>query len=124
MPEGFTLRDRLRTALAGSPISTDRIGFTVFVYTDERRYGLAVLVPLLSTPCFHDAVTVRYRTILHRTKRTFTASTKHPLGRTSAACPKPQRLRRRPGYGKFLECVSALFRVCVLGFLVRFEKRP
>ena len=68
MPEGFALRDRLRTALAGSPISTDRIEFTLFVYTDERRYGLAVLVPLLSTPCFHDAVTVQYRTILHRTE--------------------------------------------------------
>ena len=68
MPEGFALRDRLRTALAGSPISTDRIEFTLFVFTDERRYGLAVLVPLLSTPCFHDAVTVQYRTILHRTE--------------------------------------------------------
>ena len=68
MPEGFALCDRLRTALAGSPISTDRIEFTLFVLTDERRYGLAVLVPLLSTPCFHDAVTVRYRTILHRTE--------------------------------------------------------
>src|SRR5437899_6148071 len=63
MPEGFALCDRLRTALAGSPISTDRIEFTLFIFIDERRYGLAVLVPLLSTPCFHDAVTVQYRTI-------------------------------------------------------------
>ena len=68
MPEGFALRDRFRTALAGSPISTDRIEFTLFVFTDKRRYGLVVLVPLLSTPCFHDAVTVQYRTILHRTE--------------------------------------------------------
>ena len=95
MPEGFTLRDRLRTALAGSPISTDRIEFTVFVYTDERRYGLAVLVPLLSTPCFHDAVTVRYRTILHRTKADFhrfdqAPSRAHERGVShSAACPQP-----------------------------------
>jgi hypothetical protein len=68
MPEGIALRDRLRTALAVSPISTDRIEFTVFIFIDKRRYGPAVLVPLLSTPCFHDAVTVRYRTILHRTE--------------------------------------------------------
>ena len=68
MPEGFALRDRLRTALAGSPISTDRIEFTLFIYADKRRYGPVVLVPLLSTPCCHDAVTVRYRTILHRTE--------------------------------------------------------
>jgi hypothetical protein len=68
MPEDLVLRDRLRTALAGSPISADRIEFTLFIYIDERRYGLAVFVPLLSTPCFHDAVTVQYRTILHRTE--------------------------------------------------------
>ena len=36
-----------------------------------RRYGLTVLVPLLSTPCCHDAVMVRYRTILHRTEADF-----------------------------------------------------
>ena len=71
MPEGFTLRDRLRTALAGSPISTDRIEFTLFVMIDKRRYGLVVLVPLLSTSCCHDAVTVRYRTALHRTEADF-----------------------------------------------------
>ena len=68
MPEGFALRDRLRTSLAGSPIFADRIEFTVSAYASERCYGLAVLVPLLSTPCCHDAVTVRYRTILHRTE--------------------------------------------------------
>jgi len=71
MPEGLALRDRLRTALAGSPIRADRIEFTLFASTDERRYGLAVLVPLLSTPCFHDAVMVQYRTILHRTEADF-----------------------------------------------------
>src|SRR6266699_530000 len=90
MPECFTLRDRLRTALAGSPISTDRIEFTLFVYTDERRYGLAVLVLLLSTPCFHDAVTVQYRTILHRTETDLhrfdhTPSQAHERGLQSAA---------------------------------------
>jgi transposase len=35
---------------------------------DHRHYGLVVLVPLLSTPPLGDAVTVRYRTILHRTE--------------------------------------------------------
>jgi len=71
MPEGLALRDRLRTALAGSPISTNRIEFTLFIFIDEPRYGLAVLVPLLSTPCFHDAVTVQYRTIPYRTEADF-----------------------------------------------------
>jgi hypothetical protein len=90
MPEGFTPRDRIRTALAGSPISTDRIEFTLFIFTDKRRYGLAVLVPLLSTSCFHDAVTVRYRTILHRTEADFhrlnqTPSQAHERGIYSAS---------------------------------------
>src|ERR1022692_5148240 len=34
-------------------------------------YGLVVLVPLLSTPHRCDAVTVRYRTALHRTEADF-----------------------------------------------------
>ena len=34
-------------------------------------YGLVVLVPLLSTPPHGDAVTVRYRTVLHRTGADF-----------------------------------------------------
>jgi hypothetical protein len=71
MPEGLTLRDRLRTALAGSPILTDRIEFTLSAWVGRRCYGLAVHVPLLSTPCFHDAVMVRYRTTLHRTEADF-----------------------------------------------------
>lgn len=62
-----SLRDRLRSSLAVSPISSDRIEFLVFICFDKPRNGLAVLVPLLPTPCCHDAVTVRYRTILHRT---------------------------------------------------------
>jgi hypothetical protein len=93
MPEGFTLRDRLRTALAGSPISTDRIEFTVFIITDKRRYGLVVLVPLLSTSCFHDAVTVRYRTALHRTEADFHRFDQAP----SQAHERRHPCRRVPG---------------------------
>ena len=47
-------------------MTADRIEFTLSACLGGRYYGLAVLVPLLSTPCFHDAVTVRYLTILHR----------------------------------------------------------
>ena len=99
MPEGFALCDRLRTALAGSPISTDRIEFTLFIFIDERRYGLAVLVPLLSTPCFHDAVTVQYRTILHRAEADLhrfiqTPSQAHERGHS---CPPPVRSHRGSG---------------------------
>ena len=98
MPEGFTLRDRLRTALAGSPISTDRIEFTLFIFIDERRYGLVVLVPLLSTPCFHDAVTVQYRTILHRADADLhrfiqTPSQAHERGVYAASTWKNERFR-------------------------------
>ena len=59
---------RLRHSLADSPAHTDRIEFTAAVPPDSLCYGLVVLVPLLSTPPCGDAVTVRYRTILHRTE--------------------------------------------------------
>ena len=57
--------DRLRLSLAGSPSHADRIEFTAAPHTGSLYYGLVVLVPLLSTPCCHDAVTLRYLTILH-----------------------------------------------------------
>jgi len=63
--------DWLRLSLAGSPVHADRIEFTATAHTNRLCYGLVVLVPLLSTPCCHDAVTVRYRTILHRTEADF-----------------------------------------------------
>ena len=92
MPEGLTLRDRLRTALAGSPILTDRIEFTLSACLGGRRYGLAVLVPLLSTPCFHDAVMVQYRTVLHRTEADF-----HRFDQTpSQAHERRAPARRKP----------------------------
>jgi hypothetical protein len=48
-------------------IHADRIEFTAAVLLDSLCYGLVILVPLLSTPHCCDAVTVRYRTILHST---------------------------------------------------------
>ncbi len=62
---------RLRLSLADSPIHADRIEFTAATHTGRLCYGLVVLVPLLSTPHCCDAVTVRYRTILHRTGADF-----------------------------------------------------
>jgi len=62
---------RLRLSLEDSPIHTDRIEFTAAVLLDNLCYGLVVLVPLLSTPHCCDAVTVRYRTALHRTEADF-----------------------------------------------------
>ena len=59
--------DRLRLSLAGSPSDTDRIEFTVTAHMGDLCYGLAVLVPLLSTLDCSDAVTVRCRTALRRT---------------------------------------------------------
>jgi len=56
---------RLRQSLEGSPIHADRIEFTCLCIS-RLCYGLVVLVPLLSTPCCHDAVTVRYPTALRR----------------------------------------------------------
>ncbi len=43
----------------------------MIVHQDNLCYGLVVLVPLLSTSHRWDAVTVRYRTVLHRTEADF-----------------------------------------------------
>ena len=64
-------RDRLRLPLADSPTHADRIEFTATAHIGRLCYGLVVLVPLLPTPHCCDAVTVRYRTILHRTGTDF-----------------------------------------------------
>src|SRR5271154_6616889 len=68
MPAVFARHDRLRLSAADSPIHADRIKFTATRLQVGLCYGLAVLVPLLPTPPRGDAVTVRYRTILHRTE--------------------------------------------------------
>jgi hypothetical protein len=67
MPAGFTRRDRLRLEAADSPTHADRIEFTC-LSVSRPCHGLVVLSPLLSTPHCRDAVTVRYRTILHRSE--------------------------------------------------------
>ena len=64
---GLSRLYRLRLSLADSPTHADRIEFTCLC-SSRPCYGLAVLSPLLSTPHHCDAVTVRYRTALHRTE--------------------------------------------------------
>jgi len=64
---GIARRFRLRLSLADSPNLADRIEFTCLC-SSRPCYGLAVLSPLLSTPHYCDAVTVQYRTALHRTE--------------------------------------------------------
>jgi len=73
---GLSCRFRLRLLPADSPAHADRIEFTcLFEFTclclSRPCHGLVVLVPLLSTPHYCDAVTVRYRTVLHRTGADF-----------------------------------------------------
>ena len=70
--------DRLRQSLEGSPVHTDRIEFTATTHAGRLCYGLVVLVPVLSTPPRGDAVTVRYRTVLHRTEADFHGSIPSP----------------------------------------------
>jgi hypothetical protein len=94
MPEGFTLRDRLRLCSAGSPTVTDRIEFTLPAIPGGRCYGLAVLVPLLSTPGCHDAVTVQYLTILHRMEANF-----HRFNRTPSQAHRAAPLAVPPTGG-------------------------
>jgi hypothetical protein len=68
---GLSCLFRLRLSLADSPTHADQIEFTAAHHSVDLCFGLAILVPLLSTPCFHDAVTVRYRTALYRTETDF-----------------------------------------------------
>src|SRR6185436_6013754 len=70
--------DRLHLSLEGSPVHANRIEFTATSHTGRLCYGLVVLVPLLSTPHYCDAVTVRYRTVLHRTGADFHRSIPSP----------------------------------------------
>jgi hypothetical protein len=87
MPAGFARRDRLRLLLADSSHPADRIEFTVAAQQGRRYYGLVVLSPLLSTPHCCDAVTVRYRTILHRTETDFHRSIPSPSQAHDCASP-------------------------------------
>jgi len=77
MPAGLARHLRLRLSLAGSPTLADRIEFTCLC-SSRPCYGLVVLSPLLPTPHRCDAVTVRYRTALHRTETNFHRSIPSP----------------------------------------------
>lgn len=101
---------RLRLSLADSPIHADRIEFTATTHACRLCYGLVVLVPLLSTPHYCDAVTVRFRTVLHRTGADFhrpipTPSQAHERG-VHAAATWPvgcaEKVERLPGEGAIL----------------------
>ena len=81
---------RLRHSLEGSPIHADRIEFTCLCVS-RRCYGLVVLVPLLSTPCCHDAVTVRYPTTLRRRETDFHRSVFPPSQAHERAHPGRSR---------------------------------
>jgi len=75
-------------SLEDSPILTNRIEFTAAAHSGHLCYGLVVLVPLLSTSHCCNAVTVRYRTILHRTGADFHCSIPSPSGARAHAPPR------------------------------------
>ncbi len=91
---GLSCLFRLRLSLADSPTHADRIEFTVAACLDSLCYGLVVLVPWLSTPPRGDAVTVRYRTVLHRTEADFHGSV-FPPSQAHEHTPPACDLRRR-----------------------------
>ncbi len=103
MPAGLSCPDRLRHIARGLVHGTaDRIKFTVGTYHGPSCYGLAVLVPLLSTLCCHNAVTVRYLTATHRKEGDFHPSVCVPSqahGRQRPRCPRqpfPEAMRTSP----------------------------
>ena len=62
---GFVFRSQTRPRTPTESSSRRRS------HWDRLCYGLVVLVPLLSTSHCWDAVTIRYRTIIHRTETDF-----------------------------------------------------
>src|SRR6266849_4874688 len=64
-PTGFVFRSQTRPSTPTESSSLRR------PIRGRLRYGLVVLVALLSTPDCSDAVTVRYRTVHHRTEADF-----------------------------------------------------
>jgi hypothetical protein len=98
-------RYRLRLSLADSPIHADRIEFTATTPAGRLCDRLVVLVPVLSTPCCHDAVPVRYRTALRRTGADFhrpipTPSQAHERTRPGCIFPRP---RGKPGVREIVQ---------------------
>src|SRR6266704_4225444 len=87
-PTGFVFRSQTRPSTPTESSSLRR------PIRGRLRYGLVVLVALLSTPDCSDAVTVRYRTVHHRTEADF----HRPIPSPSQAHERdrPGRTIRRP----------------------------
>ena len=108
---GLPCLHRLRLSLADSPTHADRIEFTC-LGSSRPCYGLAVLSPLLSTPHCCDAVTVRYRTALHRTgtdshRSIPSPSQAHERG-VHADSPYNRTLGERIGWSKYAPVLPLL----------------
>ena len=71
------------------------------------RYGLAVRLPMLSTPPRGDAVSVGYRPENVYLKRTFTSQSKPTCKRTNALAPRVLVWRVRCGVGGCIGCRAA-----------------
>src|SRR5437899_5867044 len=104
-PTGFVFRSQTRPSTPTESSSLRR------PIRGRLCYGLVVLVALLSTPDCSDAVTVRYRTVHHRTEADFHRPIPSPsqaherdrLGRRAARPAQPPltlpALQRRPPGG-------------------------
>src|SRR5438445_4839780 len=113
-PTGFVFRSQTRPSTPTESSSLRR------PIRGRLCYGLVVLVALLSTPDCSDAVTVRYRTVHHRTEADF----HRPIPSPSQAHERDRlgRTRRRPADGIRLLYRSLLgafdpHNAKVLGFL-------
>ena len=101
--------DRLRLSCEDSPIRADRIEFTTGGLLATLCYGLVVLVPLLSTPPCGGAVTVRFRTALHRTEPDFHCSV-FPLSQARERRKQGMQLPRRDN-GAPIRRISAVYEI-------------
>ena len=63
----YRLLFRLRHDMAGSSCNTDRTSSLCPPSKEDRRYGLVVPFPLLSTICRHTAVKVPYPSVISQT---------------------------------------------------------
>src|SRR5712692_7849634 len=99
-PTGFVFRSQTRPSTPTESSSLRR------PIRGRLCYGLVVLVALLSTPDCSDAVTVRYRTVHHRTEADF----HRPIPSPSQAHERDRlgRIRRRPADGIPLLYLSPL----------------
>src|SRR5712691_4632933 len=97
-PTGFVFRSQTRPSTPTESSSLRR------PIRGRLGYGLVVLVALLSTPDCSGAVTVRYRTVHHRTEADF----HRPIPSPSQAHERDRlgRTRRRLADGIRLPCCS------------------